>query len=218
MTLAGLKRGFAGWLAVGVVGFGLVLQGVQAGPVGSSAQPEQSQGRRDAEPRPRADPPAAPKSDLELLQGTWFGTLIEAGGRSLAAKDASLNARGTAIPPQVKLMVTGNRFLIRGPTLARTIEFGTVEDTELTVALAVVEEQKIIDLVRQPASKDKPALSYRGIYSLTPRRFKLCLDLPGQARPQELKTEPQSTQLLFDFKSALIDDRRGPSRKLEPRR
>ena len=200
LVLSKVKVVVACLMMAGLVGLSLGGQDVTADVLEGRANPGRAESQ-EAEPSKRvAKGAATPESDLELLQGTWFGTVTEFAGKGLPGHPARL-------PPQVKLIIRGDRLRLRGPRLDKPVNFGTVEDTEFTLKLGGEENLPTIDLTPSPIANDKPPLTYLGIYSLGRGHLFIGVNAPGQKRPKDFKTKAQMPQILMDLNLAvLIDD------------
>lgn len=197
MVLTQVRVVAAGLLMAGLVGLCLGMPAETAGALESQAKPGGAESRGDEKPGPAEKKPASPKSDLELLQGTWFGAVVEVGGKPLETDAAKLL-------PWIKIIVNGERVFLRGPKFAKTVSLGTLEDTELAIKLDLVDNQRQIDLTCLPVLAGERSLTYHGIYSFSKDRFEICLSVPGESRPRAFKTRPQSSQLLIVLRPAIM--------------
>jgi RNA polymerase sigma-70 factor (ECF subfamily) len=186
-------------MMAGLVGLSLGGQVVTADVLEGQANSRRAESQKEEPSKRVAKGAATPESDLELLQGTWFGVVTEIAGKGLPGNPARL-------PPQVKLIIKGDRLHFRGPRLDKPLNFGTVEDREFTLKLGGEEKLLTIDLTLSPIANDKPQLSYLGIYSLGRGHLFIGLNAPGQKRPKDFKTKAQMPQILLDLNLAVLSD------------
>lgn len=121
----------------------------------------------------------AAKKDLDKLQGTW--------------KMASLEVDGKTVPED---KLKSSTLTIKGDKYIISVNDKTYE-TQLT--LDATEKPKTIDMkFLDGANKDKTAL---GIYKIDGETFTMCRALnPGQARPQDFGTWPNTNTFLVVWK------------------
>lgn len=201
LVLSKVKVVLACVMMAGLVGLSLGGQVVTADDLEGRANPGRAESR-EAEPSKRvAKGAATPESDLELLQGTWFGTVTE-------FADKGLPGNPTRLLPQVKLIIKGDRLRFRGPRLDKPLNFGAVEEMEFSLRLGGQELPPTIDLtpLPSPIADDKPTLTYLGIYSLERGHLFIGVNAPGQKRPKDFKTMAQMPQVLIELNLAVLSD------------
>jgi uncharacterized protein (TIGR03067 family) len=117
----------------------------------------------------------AVKKDLEKLQGTWKMASLEVDGKSVPEDKLKSST----------LTIKGDKYIIH-------VKDQTFE-TQMT--LDPTQKTKTIDMkFLDGANKDKTAL---GIYKIDGDRFTMCRALnPGQARPQDFGTWPNTNTFL----------------------
>ncbi|WP_406699316.1 sigma-70 family RNA polymerase sigma factor [Singulisphaera sp. Ch08] len=200
LALSKIKVVVAYVLMAGLVGLSLGGQVVTAEVLEGPAKPRRAEAHESQPTKIAAKKvTGSPDLDLQLLQGTWFGSITELGGPPPSGKPAR-------IPPQVQLIIKGDQLLFRGPKLDQAIKVGTIEEKAFTLKLGVEANQPTIDLMLAMTANDKPPLTYRGIYSLGKRHLLIGLSGPGQKRPKDFKAGASPPRLLIDLNPAVICD------------
>lgn len=122
----------------------------------------------------------ASAKDLKLMQGSWHGEVIEAGGGKPSDKEKE---------PQVKVVVKGDKY---------TVFFNDMKYTEGTLKLDASQKPKAIDATPSDGPfKDKVQ---PGIYEITGDEMKIVFAKPGDERPKEFKTRMKSADVLIQYK------------------
>jgi len=133
--------------------------------------------------RPAEEPS---RDDLDRLQGTWTGVLLERDGRVIYQGAEASEARVSFVGDAV-----------------------TFEDTDATLAgtfrLDSTRTPKTFDLT--VAEEGKPVTYPAGIYQLDGDIFRLCFTFPTEERPSEFETYPGSGRTLFVYRRAGVGPR-----------
>jgi uncharacterized protein (TIGR03067 family) len=123
-------------------------------------------------PAPSSAPPAAPKTDLERLQGTWYlDSAMQAG--NVLPKD---KVRETSI------VFKGNTFRFPGLAEYATSKEGTikVDETKTPRQMDAISTEKEVML---------------GIYELDAIGYRVCFAPAGKPRPTEFTSTPANGQI-----------------------
>jgi uncharacterized protein (TIGR03067 family) len=123
------------------------------------------------QPDPLLDPEAPMREELKKLQGSWRIEEQETDGKKLSADEL----KGRTI------CFSKNGYFLR--TTNKLLQIGLLKiDTAKT-------PKKLNATILKGEHKDD---ILQGIYELDGDSLKICMDLEGQARPKEFKTEPKS--------------------------
>jgi uncharacterized protein (TIGR03067 family) len=136
---------------------------------------------------------AKAEGDRAKLQGIWTGYVAE-----LAGKPMPDNLKDQA---RVQILLKGGELTLRGPSLGTgAVGFGFPVDTRFTMQLNEDKEPNSIDLMIPKTSDDVHALAVLGLYALDGDNLKLCINVPNKKRPPGLRTQEQTSQMLFVLK------------------
>ena len=120
------------------------------------------------------------ETDRQRLQGTWNVLAANEEGRTL-------------LPTRVK----GAKIVVTGDTMK---VFEQNKQRHMTFTLGPTKEPRTIDMiVVEGKQKDKTS---QGIYALEGDMLKLCIALPGKARPASFAPSQGSGAMLFVLKRA----------------
>jgi uncharacterized protein (TIGR03067 family) len=118
-------------------------------------------------------------SDLKAMQGTWYGTFEEFGGKP-PAKDAQDLRLSLVIQGDVYKAYQGENLLMSG-----------------RIALDPAQKPRTIDTVF--GEGPLKGLTQRGIYEFRDGELFMNVAKPGDARPQGLKTREGSSEVLVRY-------------------
>ena len=121
----------------------------------------------------QAQAPAAPKTDLDRFQGTWYLVAAVEDGKSLPEDKVK----------QETIVFKGDTFRFPGSAADATSKAGTFKLDENKTP-------KEIDSI----SKDKVVML--GIYRMDDNGYKICFAPPGKPRPTDIRSEPGSGYIL----------------------
>jgi uncharacterized protein (TIGR03067 family) len=121
----------------------------------------------------QAQAPAAPKTDLDRLQGTWYLDAAIQDGNALPKDKAK----------ETTIVFKGNTFRFPGLAEYATSKAGTIKLDE-------TKTPKEMDAI----STDKEVML--GIYALDPNGYKVCFAPAGKPRPTNFGSAPGSGQIL----------------------
>jgi uncharacterized protein (TIGR03067 family) len=122
--------------------------------------------------------PEEPKTDKQILQGTW--TVVSGEAKGKAAPDEAIK--------DVRWVIQDNKITAIAGDGTRVL---------LTFHLDTTQRPRAIDL-RNPERKE----ILQGIYQVTEDRWKVCLGAPGENRPKSFATTVQNKTVVFVFRRA----------------
>jgi uncharacterized protein (TIGR03067 family) len=118
--------------------------------------------------------------DLKLMQGTWSGTFIEAGGAPIPDKEKAV---------KVKLVVKADKY---------TVFLDEMKYTEGQLKLDASKKPRAIDAT--PADGPFKGKMQPGIYAFEGDEMRVLFSEPGAERPSEFKTKEGTKQMLARYK------------------
>jgi uncharacterized protein (TIGR03067 family) len=118
--------------------------------------------------------------DLKLMQGTWTGNFIEAGGKPLPDKEKAV---------KVKLVLKADKY---------TVFLDDTKYTEGHIKLDAGKKPRTIDAL--PADGPNKGMVQPGIYALEGDEMRVLFSRPGTERPSAFKTKEGTEQMLASYK------------------
>ena len=121
----------------------------------------------------QAQAPAAPKTDLDRFQGTWYLVMAMQDGKALPEDKVK----------QTTIVFKGDTFRFPGSAEYATSKAGTIK----------------IDATKTPRQMDAISPEKEvmlGIYELHGDNYKVCFTQAGKPRPDELTSKPGSGYIL----------------------
>jgi len=122
---------------------------------------------------------AGPKKDVDRIQGTWLPTAIETNGAAMEKDDLKA----------VKVVIRGDKY-----TMTRD---GEIADEG---TLVVKETTKPRQIDAKSTLREEQLM--HGIYELKGERWKVCLAMPGNRRPEDFTAGAKSERILYILKRA----------------
>ena len=123
----------------------------------------------------------APNDDLQRIGGTWAAQVLEAGGKTLTAKDRDMY--------KFRMTVQGNKYVILYEN--QQLSSGTLRLDPSTKPHSI-----------DSTLNDGPAESrvHNGIYEFRGNDLLLIFAEPGQPRPTQFKTRPGSQEMMILYR------------------
>jgi uncharacterized protein (TIGR03067 family) len=118
-------------------------------------------------------------NDLKLMQGTWSGAFIEAGGKPLPDKEKAV---------KLKLIVKADKY---------TVFLDEKKITEGELKLDASKKPRTIDAL--PADGPFKGMVQPGIYKIEGYEMWVLFSKPGVDRPTEFKTKEGTDQMLASY-------------------
>jgi uncharacterized protein (TIGR03067 family) len=121
----------------------------------------------------QAEAPAAPKTDLERFQGTWYLVMAMQDGKILPHDKVT----------QTTIVFKGDTFLFPGSAEYATSKSGTIklDETKTPKEMDAISAEKEVML---------------GIYALDEGGYKVCFAPAGKPRPTDMGSTPGSGYIL----------------------
>ena len=118
--------------------------------------------------------PAAPKTDLDRFQGTWYLVMAMQDGKTLPEDKVK----------QTTIVFKGDTFRFPGSAEYATSKSGTIklDETKTPKEMDAISAEKVEVML--------------GIYALDEGGYKVCFAPAGKPRPTDLRSEPGSGYIL----------------------
>ena len=169
-------------MAVLVLGGGMLIRQSLAAAIDP---PTQQTRKTDEAPPPRAQGKEGPLPCAAALEGTWKILSLQARGKEHSYSEALKEGR---------LIITAEQIVheIKAKAKATPLPLPAIRSFEKSYKLNVKKKPREIDLISTEGQKRS-----LGIFVLNGDKLTICEAAPGETRPSEFVTKPDSKQLLW---------------------